>query len=396
MQLTLLNAVIVLFTLTSFIGTGAHPIVRVHKRNTVLHRRNSGQCIPRKSGSSSMGAAPTTTSVVHTSTATGNVAVESTSSKHQSSSAHAPAATKSSSSSSTSSSTSGKVGSLFPLASSIISDNTIMSDTQSWSVSSLIANPLPLSDDTLNPTDIEKSLPYSYTSAPDGKKSLQITYPAGTAALSGADTPPGGVSFYATGPSEVDILSAKEVTFGYSVMFEDGFDFNMGGKLPGVYGGDDAQGSITCSGGRHSDACFSARFMWRTDGAGESYLYLPSSTRFPANKKQCTAVPGSSCNDDFGNSIGRGLIKFKPGVRTTITQRVRLNDAGQSNGELQVWQDGNSVFELDGIVFRQSDVGRIRGVQMQSFFGGHGKEWASPKTQNNYLSDFSLAITQTL
>jgi len=389
MQLTL-NAFILFFTLTSFIGTGAHPIVKIHKRNNAIRRRDGGMCIPHKSGSSSM-AMPTatTTTMAHSSTNTGNVAVESTS-KHQTSSAPAPGSTKSSSSSSS------KLGSLFPLASSILSSNTLTSNTKSWSVSSLVANALPLSDDTLNPTDIEKSLPYSYVSAPDGKKSLQITYPGGTAALSGADTPPGGVSFYAPGPSEVDITSAKEVTFGYSVMFQDDFEFNMGGKLPGVYGGDDAEGSITCSGGRHSDACFSARFMWRTNGEGESYLYLPSSSRFPANKKQCTAVPGSSCNDDFGNSIGRGLIKFKPGVRTTITQRVRLNDAGQSNGELTVWQDGNQVFDLDGIVFRQSDAGRIRGVQMQSFFGGHGKEWASPKTQHSYLGDFSLAITEKL
>jgi len=225
---------------------------------------------------------------------------------------------------------------------------------------------------------------------------MQVIYPKGTAALSGADTPAGGVSFYAPGPSNVDILNAKEVTLAYSVLFEDGFDFNMGGKLPGVYGGDDADGSITCSGGRHSDACFSARFMWREEGKGESYLYLPSSDRFPANKKQCTEVKDSFCDDAYGNSIGRGLFKFTPGQRSTITQRVRLNDAGQSNGQLTVYQDGKQIFDLDGIVLRQSDAGRIRGIQMQSFFGGHGSEWASPKTQKSYLADFSLAITQTL
>jgi len=225
---------------------------------------------------------------------------------------------------------------------------------------------------------------------------MQIVYPKGTAALSGADTPAGGVSFYAPGPSDVDILNAKEVTFGYSVLFEEGFDFNMGGKLPGVYGGDDASGSITCSGGRESDSCFSARFMWRTNGEGESYTYLPSSSRFPANKKQCSSVKGSSCNAAYGNSIGRGLINFTPGKRTTITQRVRLNDAGQSNGRLTVWQDGKQLFDLNGIVLRQSGAGKIRGIQMQSFFGGHGSQWASPKTQKAYLADFSLAITDTL
>jgi len=225
---------------------------------------------------------------------------------------------------------------------------------------------------------------------------MQIIYPKGTAALSGADTPAGGVSFYAPGPENVDLSNAKEVTFAYSVLFQDGFDFHMGGKLPGIYGGDSASGSISCSGGKHSDACFSARFMWRDGGEGESYLYLPSSSRFPANKKQCTAVKGSSCNDAYGNSIGRGLLKFTPGKRTTISQRVRLNDAGQSNGRLTVFQDGKQIFDLNGIVLRQSGEGRIQGIQMQSFFGGHGTKWASPKTQKSYLGDFSLAITDTL
>jgi len=390
MQLNIINSLIFLFTLTSFLGTGAHPIIKLHKQSLV--RRLSGKC-PSKSAASET-VVPTSTAK---STPTANKdTVDSTtsSSKHHSSTASsdAPASTGSSSSSKAPSS---KLASIFPLA-SFLSSNTITSTSKSWSVSTLVSNALPLSDDTLRPTQVEKSLSHDYVTAPDGKKSMQIVYPAGTAALSGADTPAGGVSFYAPGPENVDILSAKEVTFGYSVLFEDGFEFNQGGKLPGVYGGDDASGSITCSGGRHSDACFSARFMWRTKGEGESYLYLPSSDRFPANKKQCTAVKGSSCNDDFGNSIGRGLLKFTPGVRTTITQRVRLNDAGQSNGELQVWQDGESIFELDGIVLRQSDAGRIRGIQMQSFFGGHGQQWVSPKTQKSYLSDFSLAITEQL
>jgi len=194
----------------------------------------------------------------------------------------------------------------------------------------------------------------------------------------------------------MDLSNAKEITFGYSILFEDGFEFQKGGKLPGIYGGDDGPGSVDCSGGRHSDACFSARFMWRAEGKGESYVYLPSSSRFPANKKQCTEIPGSLCNDDFGNSIGRGLIHFTPGVRSVITQRVRLNDAGESNGAIQVWQDGVSVFDLEGLVLRQSGEGRIRGIQMQSFFGGHGSDWASPKTQKSYLGDFSMEITESL
>ena len=33
---------------------------------------------------------------------------------------------------------------------------------------------------------------------------------------------------------EFDLTDAKEATLTYSVLFEDDFDFNMGGKLPGI------------------------------------------------------------------------------------------------------------------------------------------------------------------
>jgi hypothetical protein len=46
--------------------------------------------------------------------------------------------------------------------------------------------------------------------------------------------PDGGFSFYAPGPEDVDLTLAKEATFGYSVMFEEGWESNMGGKLPGL------------------------------------------------------------------------------------------------------------------------------------------------------------------
>lgn len=75
-------------------------------------------------------------------------------------------------------------------------------------------------------------LAHPYVSAPDGQLSMQATYPKGS--WNFEQEPLGGLSFYAYGPNEVDLTTAKEVTFGYSVYFEDGFDFNIGGKLPGV------------------------------------------------------------------------------------------------------------------------------------------------------------------
>ncbi|RXW21823.1 hypothetical protein EST38_g4045 [Candolleomyces aberdarensis] len=208
-----------------------------------------------------------------------------------------------------------------------------------------------------------------------------------------AHQPQGGFSFYAPGPPQVDLTDAKEATFGYSVYFPDGFAFNKGGKLPGFYGGNSDEESTNCSGGRRDTACFSARLMWREDGDGEMYTYLPPG--FDANDKVCDIPPHSDCNPTYGASIARGSFKFARGAWTTVAERVKLNDPGRSNGELQLWVNGRSVIDIKGVVLRDSGAGKLRGIQFQTFFGGSTSDWASPKDQEVYFSDLSVAILDT-
>ncbi|KAG6883664.1 hypothetical protein C0993_004852 [Termitomyces sp. T159_Od127] len=274
--------------------------------------------------------------------------------------------------------TKGKLSSLFP----------VPGFSKSWSTSPLASNPLPLSDSTFRPSKEIKALSHSYVAAPDGKKAMQAHFPEGSYTYT--HSPQGGISFYAPGPGSVDLTTAKEATFGYSVFFEKGFAFNKGGKLPGLCpyhshlclfqigshfyadGGDSEEEAVSCSGGRRSSKCFSARLMWRGEAAGEFYTYLPPYTdaRFAANKVQCDAVANSDCNPTYGASIGRGAFKFADGAWTTVTERVRLNDVGKANGELELFVNGKSIINLDGLILRDSSAGRIRGIQMQTFFGG--------------------------
>ena len=156
--------------------------------------------------------------------------------------------------------------------------------------------------------------------------------------------------------------------------------------------------------------------MWRTNGAGELYTYLPPD--FTQNQVVCDIPPFSTCNDVYGASIGRGSFSWKTGGRTTIAQRLRLNDAGQSNGELELFVGGKSVINVGGLVISNSSEGRIRGMQFQTFFGGMSfrfcndsmimtpkfhfhslgsdSSWASPTDQYVWFSDFSMAITELL
>lgn len=135
-------------------------------------------------------------------------------------------------------------------------------------------------------------------SAPDGSTALVGNFPAGTVKLASGQ----GFSFYSEGSHDgVNTPSAKEVVFSYSAFFEEGFEFAKGGKMPGLYGGTSADTAKSCSGGKQDgrEDCFSARLMWRTDGAGEIYNYYPSGAH---TDEYCNTAPMSKCDPKFGDS----------------------------------------------------------------------------------------------
>jgi hypothetical protein len=202
--------------------------------------------------------------------------------------------------------------------------------------------------------------------APDGSNALVANYPANTVKLSAAGH---GYSFYSAGAhDDVIVDGAKEVMFSYSVFFQDGFQFVKGGKLPGLYGGTSLDTAKSCSGGRQDgrDECFSARLMWRKDGAGEIYNYLPSAAY--SNSNYCNYPPFSLCDAQYGESIGRGAFTFPTGQWTTVAIRLKLNDEGVANGEQELFVNGNSVISLTDLTIRVNADTKIYGIMAQTFF----------------------------
>ncbi|TFK22696.1 alginate lyase [Coprinopsis marcescibilis] len=275
--------------------------------------------------------------------------------------------------------------SLFPLSRGI----------SSWTTFPGISGSLPLNNATLRPVNVASGFPIIFTNAPDGKLALKMHYPKGSYKPSAEI--PGGISFYSHGPSSFDFTRAKETTFGYSIYFPSGFEWVKGGKLPGLFGGDSKEVAYGCSGGRKDIHCWSARLMWRTNGQGEIYAYLPpyDIPGFEANKPLCSA-PKNTCDSTYGISIGRGNFVFATGGWTTVAERVRLNDAGKANGEFELYVDGRSVIQAKNIIIRPDNVGKTQGIFFQSFFGGSTSDWATPKDQDVYISDFSVAIIEAL
>ena len=128
-------------------------------------------------------------------------------------------------------------------------------------------------------------------------------------------------------------------------------------------GGDSESGAVSCSGGRKDPTCFSVRLMWRTDGKGEAYTYLPNSevsSKFKANDVQCTVAPESDCNDQYGASVGRGAFNFKAGAWNDVAMRVQLNDGSEANGEIEIYFNGESKIKVDGLIISSTDATRAQ------------------------------------
>lgn len=199
---------------------------------------------------------------------------------------------------------------------------------------------------------------------------LRVRYPAGSVTPSYSrkkKAPIGGAQFFA----DLGISPTNTLRLSYYLRFSENFDFVKGGKLPGLFGG------TQVSGGKIPDGTngFSTRFMWRRDGDGELYAYLPTSKK-------------------YGTSIGRGDWQFVPGKWHHLEQEVKLNQPSSKNGEVKVWLDGKEVLDKGGLTFRTTENLKIEGIFFSTFFGGSSSSWATPKDVFVDFAEFSVSTVE--
>lgn len=147
----------------------------------------------------------------------------------------------------------------------------------------------------------------------------------------------------------------------FSVLFEPGFEWVKGGKLPGLCGG-----PKTITGG---DRCtglegWSARLMWRADGRGQAYVYHP-------NMK-------SKYGDEFDFPAD---FRFPTGEPVAVRLEVGINTIGNRDGSLRVWvalrrQPERLVVEQPAMEWRKAAGIGVDSILFHSFHGGNGADWA--------------------
>ncbi len=150
----------------------------------------------------------------------------------------------------------------------------------------------------------------------------------------------------------------------YEVLFEPGFEFVKGGKLPGLCGGPE-----NISGGKPVTGRdgWSARLMWRADGRGQAYVYHMHQ-------------PGK-WGDEFNFPAS---FRFPVGQKTGVRLRVTMNTVGARDGTLQIGitLPGKSealLVERKDMEWRSVPGTGVDSVMFETFHGGDDASWAPQK-----------------
>ncbi|KAG0183966.1 hypothetical protein DFQ28_000384 [Apophysomyces sp. BC1034] len=178
--------------------------------------------------------------------------------------------------------------------------------------------------------------------------------PAGTKSNSGSL---GGTEFYSTPFGNQSYDSAL---LRYDLAFDDNFPWVQGGKLPGIFG-----------------------------GAGEAYAYVPS-------EQSLCSQPLVMCNSDYGITISRGLINFTKKKWTKLEIYIKINDASQSNGVLQVWQDDSLRIHQTALRYRSTNAVAVSSVMFSTFFGGGSPSYATPVDTFTYYQNIEYSVGEAV
>ena len=211
---------------------------------------------------------------------------------------------------------------------------------------------------------------------------LQLKYPKGCVGPNDNDTPA------CAGQIIQPLVKAADTMWSaYDIFFEDGFEFQLGGKLPGLCGGKCYTGNAMPQTGDG----WSARIMWRKGGNAVQLIYFMGQS--------------SEYGDDFKWDLG-GTIpqkQFTTGTWHRIVNKVSMNTVsapgnGDKNGRVQTWLDGELALDVDTLRLRDYDTVHVDKFYLSTFHGGSSPEWAPThdcyiRYDNFTVSTDSIAVT---
>lgn len=197
----------------------------------------------------------------------------------------------------------------------------------------------------------------------DGQgKAIRVKYPQGQ-----MQSGPSGAQWFIDALGEHD-----ELYMSYWVRFDPGFDFVLGGKLPGLGGANTFED-------RTNE--WSGRLMWREQGKAEFYIHVPAGNEYDPGERFWWNTEGFQAT-------------FQPGRWHHIELHIRLNTPGQFDGLMEGWFDGVKAAHYPAFYFRDAPTAtaRITWAFFSTFFGGSSSSiWQATKDEFATFDDIRLS-----
>ena len=146
----------------------------------------------------------------------------------------------------------------------------------------------------------------------------------------------------------------------YKLMFSEKFQWSDGGELPGVLGG-----KWWCTPRHRSKNCWAVQIGWGSDGSVELRSKIPQARR---------SVPRTAS------------MRFEKGVWYTVSMYIKVNARRQSNGEVQVWINGEPLGGDSGMLFSRGSTRSVYLLQS----GAYNQNEQVPVTEASGKLDYIL------
>jgi hypothetical protein len=214
----------------------------------------------------------------------------------------------------------------------------------------------------INANAINLTAPAEITTNSSGQ-GLTVTLPQGEIKA--------GLQFYTI------FADQQEVWSSYGINFSSDFDFTNGTKLPGLAGnapdGSNASGNraLTENGG------FSFRFMVKEDGEIELYSYLPGKAEGPGLKE--------------GLIIDGADLFLERETDYTISQHLTMNTQGQSNGELEVFINGQLALKKTDLMLSSDGSHGANRFYNDIWNGGNSDNFAAANDSSVTIDNIGIS-----
>merc|ERR1719482_1998911 len=174
----------------------------------------------------------------------------------------------------------------------------------------------------------------------------------------------------------VKISARMSAALSFDVLFENDFEWVLGGKLgAGLWGGKGTTGyrPIEPNG-------WSARLMWRPNGTVVMYLYHQQRRH--------------KCGDNFMAMDGDEPFRLQKGVWYNLKLSITMNNPpDKRNGRAELFINGISRAVVDGMQWRKVRSAKIDKFALSTFYGGNAPKWAPSRTTHVKYDNFLVQAT---